>query len=907
MYKLKIFISSSVDEGSDNIFSKLRKKLKRDLEKIELFNVYIYEKGYGTSKNVVDDYLDEIYDSHLCLFLINSAEGTPDGVKKEIDYAAKYKKPQIYIFNHENTMQETPLEKELKTSDGSRIKIINSFHDYYDESIDSVKSEIVKMYKDYSHGRLIRNQEEKQSSIELKLALTETKLEKSYINGFNETKKHICAFMGTKSINFEEMTSNNLDQHTIKFFDVLVRNRDIEEFNTTFYLDELKKWHSEEVFEVVRIRWKAIEYYYSGRLEKCIENLNIAYEKAKGNKIAPWLIQDILIDLRNKNYLSNNNKNKIDPKSTSQKLLTQTKEILTYPVIDRLSKQLVERMEIKRKDTLFQKPHSTTYDNILAEYAEMLTSIYIVAAHYGSLTHLELIINYLKEIYFHLVEIYSDWEFKVMLLKTTAYLTNKKDLEKILREYNNIYTKISSNDVEEILSFVNKHPNFITSKKNNLLILSHMGYYLNDDSYKKYVEHIEQDFNSWLEDTNKNVLLGNYYFKFAKDNIERLNPTKVVQYANAIYSTSLRRFYDESLEVLKRVNYKLVETEELTNLIYNLKIAAENQSLHRYDYLRVVLTKFHQITTEKQLIDDIANKFLPEIEIEFYNNGIFKHKADPYKLLIESIESLEQSNAQSTVGEIYTISGYDYFSIIKTILLQLKDLPLKDIKRLLDLLFQIIIHENQEPDAKVSAFQLLIYLKNNDERFLSQEYYCEDILKNDQKVLNTRDSFMFNHSSLVINFNYYLFKSMFNKGHNHSEHYFIGEIISASETERLDISKAIRIYVYGNKSEMNDFIISLLFILKADKNEQIRANSVLALIYFIKNHGNSNENILIEISKMMDSETTLIKSIILRNINAIKEKKLEIAKYILQKGRIDDHYIIRKQTNSIIETFTEVI
>src|SRR5690625_6820162 len=92
MYKLKIFISSSVDGDGDNIFSELRKKIKRDLEEIKLFNVYIYEKGYGTSKNVVDDYLDEIYDSHLCLFLINSAESIPDGVKKEIDHAEKYRR-----------------------------------------------------------------------------------------------------------------------------------------------------------------------------------------------------------------------------------------------------------------------------------------------------------------------------------------------------------------------------------------------------------------------------------------------------------------------------------------------------------------------------------------------------------------------------------------------------------------------------------------------------------------------------------------------------------------------------------------------------------------------------------------------------------------------------------------------
>ncbi|HLR73926.1 MAG TPA: hypothetical protein VK077_01560, partial [Virgibacillus sp.] len=67
MYKLKIFISSSVDEGGKDIFSPMRDKIKNEVEAFKLFDVYIYERGYGTTKNVVDDYLDEISDSHLCL------------------------------------------------------------------------------------------------------------------------------------------------------------------------------------------------------------------------------------------------------------------------------------------------------------------------------------------------------------------------------------------------------------------------------------------------------------------------------------------------------------------------------------------------------------------------------------------------------------------------------------------------------------------------------------------------------------------------------------------------------------------------------------------------------------------------------------------------------------------------
>src|SRR5699024_10217350 len=90
--RIKIFLSSAVDDETTNKFSNLRKELKRDLELLDLFNIYIFECGYGTSKNVVDDYLDELYHSDLCLFLIDRSEGVPDGVLKEIQDAVKYDK-----------------------------------------------------------------------------------------------------------------------------------------------------------------------------------------------------------------------------------------------------------------------------------------------------------------------------------------------------------------------------------------------------------------------------------------------------------------------------------------------------------------------------------------------------------------------------------------------------------------------------------------------------------------------------------------------------------------------------------------------------------------------------------------------------------------------------------------------
>src|SRR5690625_7939749 len=104
-------------------------------------------------------------------------------------------------------------------------------------------------------------------------------------------------------------------------------------------------------------------------------------------------MQDILIDLRNKKYLFDDNKNMFYTKSTPQKFLNKTKEVLTYPVIDRLGKSLLVRIEKKRKDILFKKHHSTTYDNIVSEYDFMLSSFFDVATHYYFFFYVDILLT----------------------------------------------------------------------------------------------------------------------------------------------------------------------------------------------------------------------------------------------------------------------------------------------------------------------------------------------------------------------------------------------------------------------------------------------------------------------------------------------------------------------------------
>ena len=67
------------------------------------------------------------------------------------------------------------------------------------------------------------------------------------------------------------------------------------------FLECLAKCQAKEHFEVVKMRWQAVQSYFLGDVEKCVEDLQSVLKLAKETKCPSWLIKDILVDLRNQN------------------------------------------------------------------------------------------------------------------------------------------------------------------------------------------------------------------------------------------------------------------------------------------------------------------------------------------------------------------------------------------------------------------------------------------------------------------------------------------------------------------------------------------------------------------------------------------------------------------------------
>ena len=150
--KIRVFISSRCgEERYDNV----RTKLKSLIENTGFAKVYLFESRRASTLSAQQDYLYGLDDSDVCLFLIDNADGVPEGVLKEYQRAKAHPKKSLFIFCNENKEESTHIQKEITGAGGAKYYITESFDEFVDIGYQSLINDIGEIYISYCKGRLI--------------------------------------------------------------------------------------------------------------------------------------------------------------------------------------------------------------------------------------------------------------------------------------------------------------------------------------------------------------------------------------------------------------------------------------------------------------------------------------------------------------------------------------------------------------------------------------------------------------------------------------------------------------------------------------------------------------------------------------------------------------------------------
>ena len=115
------------------------------------------------------------------------------------------------------------------------------------------------------------------------------------------------------------------------FCQFFFEGQSIKHFNTAMFLEELRVQRGYvNIFQIVQIRWQAIQTYFVGNIEKCVEHLEAALSLAKETAQPAWVIKDILVDLRNQHWTRCTTRNEFYD-TPAQKELTESDEELLLP------------------------------------------------------------------------------------------------------------------------------------------------------------------------------------------------------------------------------------------------------------------------------------------------------------------------------------------------------------------------------------------------------------------------------------------------------------------------------------------------------------------------------------------------------------------------------------------------
>lgn len=901
--KLKVFVSSICGTGKDP-YNVARAMLKRLIEDTQLATVYLFEDQGASSLSAGQHYIYGLEDSDVCIFFIDNKDGVTSGVQKEIDTANKHRIKSIYYFCDKDSKEETPLQTSMKGPEFPKSKVVHSFEEFIKNGAQSLIDEIIDIYRNYCKRRLIDKNENEEPSKEGSISDDYFKAElickKEIIANVDTCKNYFAKLIFNQNTNIEK--TDAFDELCYKFIAIMFEGKSILDFNQYLYLQALKKRQSLPYYEVIKKRWDAIQSYFLGNLEKCVEFLEEALKLSKENELPDWFTKDILIDLRNQRSRLNESKNVILIKDDAQEELSKSEHLLYYPLLDRFVSNLYKTCFDNEISEIIKSPYTVTWGNDNIKYLEDLTNYFIVSMFNGSLTHLLLVYEKISYLLIHLCEKYGDWHLKVLLLKMFNIRQRSKETDGFIEAYPDILSKMNDADALEIFSFTdNVHVHYLhqISKFEAFRIT---GYFLSDEDFERISKIVIKEINVWLDAEEPCRTVGEHFLEALSAVAYRIDLDELVLICCKVINKGFVIWYDKIFKLISNfvdINMLQKETlESLFEIIYTF-IYDEKRREHANSFKHALINIRKANNKLTETMNERIKEQMPLFYEDVYCLETTEKKQVDMPLFIEKyLEEIEDRNLRQ--GENGTYTGYfnrPYITIKR--ILQETDVIFEDI--LIDRVFisssNTLLEKRQTIEDKHEALELLIFLcKKHPETIQRNENIVRKIKEN-KNIIESGYKLMTNLSEDTLCFAALFFYEC------------LGEMISIELLEfsnylshdlraQISASKTICDFLEADeKMALNPTLEIVIFQYALSwcnsTNTNVRWHAVKILVQLLRNK-QYGEMVCNQLIKFMDTDNFYIKNLILREAKKLKNVDEPTYEYILQKASLDHCYVVRK-------------
>lgn len=904
--KIKVFISSIC--GVEK-YDKVRFELRSAIEATQLADVYTFE-GKGASTLPADaHYTWALEDSDICIFLIDNADGIKPGVQAEIDTVKKYNIKALYYFCDETQKEKTALEQSLMGAHFAKSKTVHSFSELSQDGARALIDDIIAVYHNYCTGRIILKPDEGDEVQSVEVAGTEKyqlpTIPKATLKNVDKCRDYILKFVfGYPRGRYpdEAEKTSEFDEWGLQFLPILFEGKSIKHFNTAMYLDALKAQQDDEHYQIVHIRWQAIQAYFAGDIEKCVGYLEAALSLAKETSQPTWVIKDILVDLRNQHWTRCTIRNEFS-ETPAQKELTESREELYYPILDRIHESLHEKYieGLYKKKT--ESPYSVTLGNNFDEYGEMLASSLIVSMYNGSLTHILLFYKEIRDFVFYLSCKFDNWNLKLNLYKLAIFDGKEKEIKGIQDSYPEVLNKLNANEAASIMDFCLNHPIEYKRLSSQLLAFCAVGYFLDDKCFEHHEKSIVSEINTWLSSDNSVMLVGQNIFTCLSGVAYRMSQDTLSEICCQFIDAHYSRWYIDMFKfIANRIDLHKMNLESAQALIDHINSVLDNevereQINYAPDFLCVL--RKQNIVLTNDMDKKIAEYFPSYYEGAYKLETTENEKQDMPIFVREYAERIRKSNETQGKDGFYFGRGTREIATVRAILLE-KDVVCDSatMDMLISTVADTLLISKESISTKLDAIALLIciavkfpedYKRNQSvyERIYEQQELIEaanhSILSSNIDSTSLKIGLQFLYTSMGKDVYIEILELM---PYIQDD---VATIIAVSNLifEYLETTDAVML---PNRVEA----IVLQNVLQWIHSEQldIRWNATRILLDLSRNPENYGV-INHQLVTLIDSNSVYIKNLIMRHLHKINGITDETKGYIVTRCKHDANFVVR--------------
>lgn len=901
--KLKVFISSICGNPK---YDEIRKLLKERIEHTQLADVYACEQEEATT---LPDGANDTYalrDSDVCIFLIDNKDGITQNVQRAIDIARRERIESLYYFCDENSKEITAVEQSIMGVQFAKSRTVHHFADLAEHSAQALINDIIKIYHNYCLRRIVPIIEDidtvQNVSVDGIEYIQMPTIPRAILKNVDKCKEYILRFILDAPYLFFDGKTNELDDWGCQFLPVLFERRSIKQFNTALFLQEIKKHQSDEYYRVVEIRWQAIQAYYGGNLNECLQKIREALQFAKETKQPNWVINDILIDLRNHELQLGHIKNR-RLESDAQKELSRNEEEIYYPVLDRINESLQEKYMVDLLKERTKSPYSVTISNELSQYGGMIASSYIVSLYNGSLTHIRKIHDKIKSFSFFLSNKYDDWVLRRNLLMYEVYNGKESEVANILNSYPEILNNMTSEEALKILEFCDNHPLEHNKVISQLVAFGAVGYYLDENKFNYYCNRLISKIKDWLEDETPTYAIGDHVFSNLEKVSYRISQNELANLCCLFIDKEYKRWYTQMFRfIAQSIQMETMDEQSRSKFIEHLISMFEKPEdlrqiqdapgfLHR-------LRKQDKVATNEldaKVREHLQSYYEETYKLETSENGTI----DMPLFIRKYVARVKKSNeTQGVNGQYFDYATRDIATIRAILIYDKYDYENELMDSVIHTIAETLLYAKEGALAKLDAASLLVcivlsypsdYERNKD--VFAELYNKRDCIKiEDISMLSS------NIDELALRVALNLLFSIL--GYDVSRELMEDmSYLQDNKATTISVIQAIADYIEASDNvvfpvDIQRIILQNTFQWIHSKNTNVRWNTTRILLGLLRT--SENESIINhQLIHLVDTESFYVKNLILRNIFKCKNINEATRQYILSKCETDPCYIVR--------------